>query len=125
MKNMRVRRRPKTTHPDFRFVRGSSSLESDKHDPNTKSSRKILSNLREGNFDFGVCCWGKIGKVIDIGHDSTSYYLIEDLTENKTVRKVFEKIDWRQYVVYNIGAPQITPDQMIEAYEDYKDLIDE
>ena len=41
------------------------------------------------------------------------------------VHEVGTEIDWRDYVVFNIGAPQISPDQLVEAYNDHKDLIDE
>ena len=115
VKNQRRRSPPPRTHKDFDWYRGSPSI--DGYVGQTKSDKIMRNRFREGYYHFGVCFWGSVGKIVDIG-DTTSgnYYLIHD---RGNAREVFERIDWDIHMqdTYCIGAPQCTPEMLIEIYE--------
>ena len=118
MKNLRRRDPPPKTHIDFEWDRGAPSIEG--YPTDTKSDRIMRSRFREGYYHFGVCFWGSIGKIVEIGDTvSGNYYLIHDHGE---ARQIFEQIDWNKYLSesYCVGAPQCTPEMLIEIYEGEK-----
>lgn len=118
MKNLRQKFDPPKKHADFKWTRGSPSIEA--YDGHTKVNRIMRSRFRSGYYHFGVCFWGSIGKIVEIGDTlSGNYYLIHDHGE---AREVFEQIEWNKYLEesYCVGAPQCTPEMLIEIYEGEK-----
>jgi hypothetical protein len=119
MNNLRIKRRPKNRHGDFELVRGNPCLEA--YNLEKKQDRKIATRIRQGDFDFAICYWGNVGRIVEVGAlDSPSYYLVRDNSEDQRVREIFENIDWKAKVVLNIGAAQIQPDEIIELYDKYR-----
>ena len=122
MKNLRLKGKGPTTHPDFEWVRGSPSA--DAYEKNDKKSRRMRRLLLEGYFHFAFCYWGDIqdekgignfAKIVEIGETkSSNYFLIHD---KNNAREVFNRIDWEDNLMINHGVPQITPEMLIEAYE--------
>ena len=113
MKNLRCKTKSSTTHPDFEWTHGAPSA--DAYDPNHKGSRRMRSRLLDGYYHYGICFWGDIGKIVEIG-DTTSanYFLIRD---NGNARETFKRIDWKNNLMICTGAPQVTPEMLIELYE--------
>ena len=113
MKNLRVKNKSSMSHPDFEWARGAPSA--DAYDSKNKSSRRMRNRLLSGYYHYGICFWGTIGKIVEIGDSkSANYYLIRD---NCNARETFSKIDWNDNLMVCTGAPQVTPEMLIEIYE--------
>ena len=119
MHNLRVTRRDPTTHEDFEWHRGAPSLSA--YDAGDRRHRAIINKIREGYFDFAICWWGDLGKIVEIGEEKGgNYLLIKDLTGE--VRKDMEEIDWMDHLMICNGAPQLTAEMFIAIYEEHKKL---
>jgi hypothetical protein len=101
------------THPDFEWARGAPSA--DAYLSKDKTSRRMRSRLLNGYYDFAVCFWGTIGKIVEIGDSkSANYYLIRD---KGNARETFSRIDWNDNLMICNGAAQVTSEMLIEIYE--------
>lgn len=117
MKNLRIPRKPpRARSDDFEWILSASS---NNIDPNHRGWKKYLSKLKD--YDFGIVYWGAIGQIRDVDPYATSTVIyIRDLTENKYVREVMESIDWHSLPCDFVGAPHLSPHQIVEAYEEHK-----
>ena len=114
--NLRVRRRDPTTHEDFEWHRGAPSLSA--YDAGDRRHRAIINKIREGYYDFAICWWGDLGKIVEIGEEKGgNYMLVKDLTGE--VRKNMEEIDWMDHLMICTGAPHLTAEMFIAIYEEH------
>ena len=75
----------------------------------------MKSRLLDGYYDYAICYWGTIGKMVEIGDTkSTNFFLIRD---KSNARETFSKIDWYENTMICSGAPQVTAQMLIELYE--------
>jgi hypothetical protein len=117
MKNIRIVDRPKRARSsDFDWILSQSP--NNRH-PSDRTWKKYKSLLKE--YDFGIVYWGAIGQTREVDPHATSTVLyIRDLTEDKSVRAVMDSIDWNTLPCNFVGAPHLTPLQIVEAYEKFK-----
>ena len=116
MNNLRVTKRDRTHHEDFEWYRGSPTLTA--YDSNNRRDRSIISKIREGYFDFAICWWGDLGRIVEVGEEKGgNYMLIKDLTGK--VRETMEEIDWKNNLMICTGAPQLTAEMFIAIYEEH------
>ena len=110
-KNKRILSNPPTSHEDFDMF-----LTCD----NVSGRKDARQKLERGEYwEFGFKYWGKLGvcDIEDIPIDTTTHYLIHP--HKSYVRKVFESIDWYEYVT-NMGAPNLGGKSLlIRAYNEY------
>ena len=117
MKNLRIKTRgPKPFTEDFEWILAESP--NNRH-PEERKWKKYKSKLKD--FDFGIVYWGTIGQIRDVDPTASSTVMyIKDLTKNKSVRGVMESIDWKSLPCDFVGAPHLSPRQIVEAYEKHK-----
>ena len=119
MNNLRVTRRDPTTHEDFEWHRGAPSLSA--YDAGDRRHRGIINKIREGYYDFAICWWGDLGRIVEIGEEKGgNYMLIRDLTEEKSVRERMTNIDWKNNLMICTGAPQLTVEMFVDIYAQSK-----
>jgi len=119
MNNLRLRIRDRTEHEDFEYARASPSVSH--YSSTIKSHRKKISRLREGYYDFAICWWGDLGRIVEIGEEKGgNYMLIRDLTEDKSVRERMSNIDWKNNLMICTGAPQLTTEMFVDIYAQSK-----
>lgn len=113
-KDMRIRERPRTSHPDFEMF-----LTCD----NVARLPEVREQIRRGEYwDFGFKYWGNI-HVCDLSEvpvETTSHYVIKANVPG--VREVMEKIakNWKNYV-NNMGAPNLGGKSiLVKLYEENK-----
>ena len=104
MKNFRITNPNAKTHPDFTI----------RHAHLSRVSEKDLGYLRSVS-DF---CINQInGGVKEIEVDKGSMYFIEDHTEDKVVRKVFEAYDYNQNTVGAVrGMTSFSREDIVSIY---------
>ncbi len=117
MKNIRILDKPKRAKSqDFDWILSQSP--NNRH-PSCRHWKKYKSLLKE--YDFGIVYWGTIGETREVDPTASSTVLyIKDLTEDKSVRGVMDSIDWSSLLCDFVGAPHLTPLQIVEAYEKFK-----
>ena len=117
MKDLRIpSRAPRAHTDDFEWIMSESP--NNRH-PEERKWKKYQSKLK--SFDFGIVYWGAIGQIRDVSPTATSTVIyIRDLTPNKTVRAVMESIDWHSLPCDFVGAPHLSPEQIVSAYEEHK-----
>jgi len=96
--DIRIRTRPPTTHEDFELF-----LTCD----NVQKRAQVRTQIKNGQYwDFALKYWGKIGvcEMDSVDPETTTHYVFK--TSKPYVRKVFESIDWSNYVT-NMGAPNV------------------
>ena len=121
MKNMRTHERGPIHHEDFEYVKGSPTLLH--YNSGDKNHRSKISKIRNGYFDFAICWWGDLGRIVEIGEEKGgNYLLIKDLTKDKSVRKTMENIDWHDTLMICTGAPQLTLEMFIEIYDNHRSV---
>ena len=120
MKNLRIpTRSPRAHSDDFEWL--WSETPNNRH-PNERKWKKYKSKLKD--FDFGIVYWGAIGQIREVDPEASSTVIyIKDLTENKYVKEVMQSIDWHSLPCEFVGAPHLSPEQIIEAYEEHKTKV--
>ena len=104
MRNLRITDTPANTHPDFTI----------RHAHMSRVSPEDLKRLVSVS-DF---CINQVnGGVRDTDVDKGSQYFIEDHTENKRVRAVFEKYDYKQNTIGCInGLVSFSREDIVSIY---------
>jgi hypothetical protein len=117
MKNIRILERPeKPESADFDWILSQSP--NNRHSEE-RSWKKYKSLLKD--YDFGIVYWGAIGQTREVDpHASSTVLYIKDLTKDKSVRAVMDSIDWKSLPCSFVGAPHLTPLQIVEEYEKSK-----
>jgi hypothetical protein len=116
MINLRRTTKEKTQHPDFEYHRGSPCVAH--YNIRNKSHRRVVSKINDGYYDFAICWWGDLGRIVEMGEEKGgNYMLIKDLTGE--VRKNMEDIDWKQGMMVCTGAPQLTREMFVAKYDEY------
>lgn len=113
--DLRIKSAPPTKHEDFDLF-----LTCDKV-PGTQDARNKLKE--KVYWTFGLKYWGKIAvcDIEDIEVDTTTHFLFSP--RKPYVRKVFENVDWNNYI-YNMGAPNVGGKSIIiRAYMDTKEKL--
>ena len=119
MNNLREINKPRTEHEDFECLRSAPTA--DFYNTMDRRHRSRVSKIREGYWDFAICWWGDLGRIVEIGEDKGgNYMLIKDLTEDKSVRQRMEDIDWKNNLMICTGAPQLTLEMFIEIYDKHR-----
>ena len=118
MIDLRKRRKdPVAMSHDFDWI--MSQTPNNRH-PECRKWKKYKSTLLE--YDFGIVYWGAIGKIRDVDPTASSTVIyIKDKTPDKSVRSVMEEIDWKSLPCDFVGAPHLSPYQIVDAYEDHLD----
>jgi hypothetical protein len=110
--DIRIRTRPPTTHEDFELF-----LTCD----NVQKRAQVRTQIKNGQYwDFALKYWGKIGvcEMDSVDPETTTHYVFK--TSKPYVRKVFESIDWSNYVT-NMGAPNVGGKSLVvQAYTETK-----
>jgi hypothetical protein len=116
MINLRKKQRdPVARSKDFDWI--MSETPNNRH-PECRKWKKYKSKLLE--FDFGIVYWGSIGEIRDVDPTASSTVIyIKDKTPDKSVRSVMEKIDWKSLPCDFVGAPHLSPYQIVDAYEEF------
>ena len=104
LKNLRLQEPTSSTHPDFTI----------RHAHLSRVSEKDLRYLRSVS-DF---CINQInGGVKDTGVDKGSMYFIEDHTDEKAVRPIFEAYDYNQNTVGSVrGMTSFSREDIVDIY---------
>ena len=114
-KSLRFTKSPPTKHEDFDMF-----LTCD----NVKGREDARDKLRNKQYwEFGLKYWGKISvcDIDDIPINTTTHYLIK--SNKPFVRKIFENINWKNYIT-NMGAPNMGGKSLlVKAYEETKKSI--
>ena len=91
---------------------------------NVKGREDARDKLRNKQYwEFGLKYWGKISvcDIDDIPINTTTHYLIK--SNKPFVRKIFENINWKNYIT-NMGAPNMGGKSLlVKAYEETKKSI--
>ncbi len=110
--DIRIRTRPPTTHEDFELF-----LTCD----NVQRRAEVRKQIKKREYwDFALKYWGKIGvcEMDSVDPETTTHYVFK--TSKPYVRKVFESIDWSNYVT-NMGAPNVGGKSVVvQAYSETK-----
>ena len=113
--DIRIRTRPPTTHEDFELF-----LTCD----NVQKRAQVRTQIKNGQYwDFALKYWGKIGvcEMDSVDPETTTHYVFK--TSKPYVRKVFESIDWSNYVT-NMGAPNVGGKSLVvRAYTETKAML--
>ena len=116
LKDLRIRKRPATSHPDFEMF-----LTCD----NVRRLPEVREQIRSREYwDFGFKYWGNIHvcELSEVPVKTTSHYVIKANVPG--VREVMERIakDWKS-LVNNMGAPNLGGKSiLVSLYEKYKAL---
>ena len=121
MKNIRQRSRPQNPrHDDFDWMRSSTPPANSEVKADDKAWRKYCSKIREG-WDFAVCMWGAVGRQEEVSIDMPGQrLLVRDVSEHGQVKQIMSEIDWKALPGSWMGAPNTSPDVIIEKYEEKK-----
>jgi hypothetical protein len=110
--DIRIKKRPPTTHEDFEMF-----LTCD----NVQKREQVRTQIKNGQYwDFALKYWGKIGvcEMDSVDPETTTHYVFK--TSKPYVRKIFETIDWSNYVT-NMGAPNVGGKSLVvQAYNETK-----
>jgi len=114
LKDIRIRQRPKTKHPDFEMFLTCDNV------PALPTVREQIA--KQEYWDFGFKYWGNIHvcEFSEVPVNTTSHYLIK--SNQPYVREIMEMIakDWKKYV-NNMGAPNLGGKSiLISLYEKVK-----
>lgn len=115
--DLRIRKRPKTSHPDFEMF-----LTCD----NVPRLPEVREQIRKGEYwEFGFKYWGDIHvcELSEVPVETTSHYVIRSNVEG--VREVMEEIakNWKKYV-NNMGAPNLGGKSiLVSLYEQVKESV--
>lgn len=115
LKDIRIRQRPNTSHPDFEMFLTCDNV------PALSQVRNQIAN--QEYWDFGFKYWGNIHicEFNEVPVKTTSHYLIK--SNQPYVREIMQIIakDWKKYV-NNMGAPNLGGKSiLVSLYQKVKD----
>ena len=121
MNNIRERNRPKPPfHEDFNWMGSATPPQNSTVNRHDKHWRRYCARVRQG-WDFGICMWGAVGRQEEVSIDMPGQrMLISDVSEHKKVKEIMSEIDWQSVRGSWMGAPNMSPRDVINKYEEKK-----